>query len=206
MGRPALPALAAHWGVRYGARGAVDKTREEQAARLWSPPEVSHAGSCRALHLGRSITFCGESLMSPTIHSKQPPYVTDDRAAAQRDAQRRSSEQQVEYVLGLREDVDCDVEYIVSPFSDFPALRRSGGWLLDGSFGRPITADDLIAAYVCPEIDEAMMDATMRVTHGAPSLFIGHRDGAYLVAPITDWPRFSRVGWRQIDRLAGAGS
>ncbi len=143
--------------------------------------------------------------MSPTNHSKQHPFVTYDLMAAQYDARHRSSVQQIEYVIGVREDFDCNVEYIVVPFSDFRPLHQAGGWLLDDSYGRPITPQYLIAACVCCDIDEAMLDATMRISHGAPPLFIGHRDSDYLVAPIADWPRFSAVGWRTLDEFVGTG-
>jgi len=144
--------------------------------------------------------------MNPTNHSEQHHFVTYDLSAAQHDAQRRSSEQQIEYMIGVREDIDFAVEYIVAPFSDFRTLHQADGWLLDDCYGRPITPQGLIAAFVCCDIEEAMFDATLRISHGAPPLFIGRRDGDYLVAPSADWPRFSAVGWRKIDEFVGTGA
>ena len=144
--------------------------------------------------------------MNPTDHSEQLPFVTDDRSGAERDARRRSSEQQIEYVLGSREYFEGDVEYIVIPMCDLRALRDAGGWLIEDSYGRQLTEADLVAAYVCCEIDEALLDATMRISHGSPSLCIGRREDDYIVAPLDQWPRFAAVGWRQLDRFTQKGS
>ena len=136
---------------------------------------------------------------------EQLPFVTNDRSAAERDGRRRSGEQQIEYFLGVREFVNGDVEYIVARMDDFRALHDSGGWLHDVTYGRPMDPNHLTAAYVCCDIGEAMLDATERIIHGSPSLFIGSRDGAYLVAPMEKWPRFSAVGWRKLDEFAKKG-
>ncbi len=140
------------------------------------------------------------------MNSERQPFVTNDRSAALRDARRRSSQQRIEYFLGVRESTNDDVEYIVAPDGDFLALHDEGGWLYDESYGAPITPDDLTAAYVCGDMDEAMLDATMRITAGAPALFIALREGGYLVAPLVDWPRFAKVGWQKIAQFAQAGS
>ena len=144
--------------------------------------------------------------MSRMKHSNKLPFVTDDRSAAERDARRRSSEQQMEYFLGVREFTNGDVEYIVAPMDNFRELHNSGQWLIDDSYGRLLTPERLVAAYVCCDIDEALLDATMRISHGAPSLFIGRRDGDYLVAPLSIWPRFSAVDWVKLDEFAGKSS
>lgn len=163
-------------------------------------------GDVAPLHPETLRTLNHELQMSPTQHSEKQPFVTDDRPAAERDARRRSSEQQIEYVLGSREYFEGDVEFIVAPMDGFRALYDSGGWLIEDSYGRTLTPADLVAAYVCCEIDEAMLDATMRISHGAPTLFIGHRDGDYLVAPLSDWPLFSAVEWVKLDEFAKASS
>lgn len=138
--------------------------------------------------------------------SNQYPFVTYERSAAERDARRRSSQQQIEYFLGTREYFEGEVEYISAPMDDFRELHESGGWLIDDSYGRLITPDDLVAVTVCCDIDEALLEATMRISHGAPSLFIGRRDGDYLVAPLSAWPRFAAVDWVKLDEFKATRS
>ena len=138
--------------------------------------------------------------------SNQYPFVTDDRSAAERDARRRSSQQQIEYFLGTREYFEGEIEYIVAPMADFHELHDSGGWLIDDSYGRLITPDDLVAVSACCFIDEALLEATMRISLGAPSLFIGRRDGDYLVAPLSAWPRFAAVDWEKLDEFKSTSS
>lgn len=140
--------------------------------------------------------------MSPMKHSNNRPFISDDRSAAERDARRRSSEQQIEYILGVREFTDSGVQFLVAPMEKFRELRDSGQWLIDVSYGRPITPDDLVGAYGCCDIGEAMLEATMRIGLGAPPTFIARRDGEYLVAPIADWPRYAEVDWVKLDEFA----
>jgi hypothetical protein len=181
-----------------GLRGCAHVQIYGADARLWPGSRVSYAGDVDQVFPGAHF-HPRRVQMSYTNPSNQCPFVTDDRSAAERDARRRSSEQQIEYVLASREYFEGEVEYIVAPMDDFRELHGSGGWLIDDLYGRLITPDELVAESVCCDIDEALLEATMRISHGAPSLFIGIRDGDYLVAPLSAWRRFSAVGWVKLD-------